>query len=209
MIAIVQGTLLEKGLDHILVDTGGIGYRIRVPLRTLAEMGDPGSQICLRTHLEVREDSWTLFGFTSPEEVDLFHMLTSVNGVGPKMALAIMSVHDVPQIARGIVEENTRMFTQVSGVGKKTAARLLLELKEKVQPYVLALTASQSGKPSLTGRGAGKPAAIEEEVQEALLALGFLAREVDEALVVARAEAGDQLDAGSLLKRALAYFRQK
>jgi Holliday junction DNA helicase RuvA len=210
MIAIVQGTLLEKGLEHILVDTGGIGYRIRVPLRTLAELGDPGDKVCLRTHLDVREDSWTLYGFSCQEEVDLFHLLTSVNGVGPKIALAILSVHDVPEIAQGILEEDSRMFTRVSGVGKKTAARLLLELKEKVQPYVLALTSLPAGRGasgSKVGR-VGKPA-VDEEVRQALLALGFQIAEIDEALKAAREKLEGTPSTEVLLRQALSAFRRR
>lgn len=209
MIAIVQGTLLEKGLDHILVDTGGIGYRVRVPLRTLAEMGELGSRVCLRTHLEVREDSWTLFGFTSPEEVEMFHMLTSVNGVGPKMALAILSVHDVPQVARGIASEDERMFTRISGVGKKTAGRLLLELKEKVQHLAIPLTRVPVGAAPASEVPSSSPGKVADEVRQALSALGFQAREIDEALEVAAREAGEDPVAGTLLRHALAFFRQR
>lgn len=138
----------------------------------------------------------------------MFHLLTSVNGVGPKMGLAILSVHDVPQIARGIVEEDSRMFTRISGVGKKTAGRLLLELKEKVQPYVSALTALPGGAPVPEAGGAA-PARVEDEVREALVALGFHAREVDQAVRDAVDVLGPEAATEALLKQALAQFRQR
>lgn len=208
MIAIVQGALLEQGHDHILLDTGGIGWRILVPLRTLAEIGPVGAQICLRTHLEVRAESWTLFGFKTSAEVDFFHMLTSVNGVGPKMALAILSVHDVPQIARAIVEEDLKLFTKVPGIGKKTAQRLLLELGEKARPYIIGSVAGVGVAADLLPGGATARGPF-DEVREALAALGFQGQEIDAAAEAAIADLGDAADTSALLKAALAHFRQR
>lgn len=207
MIAIVQGELLEQGQEHILLNTGGIGWRILVPLRTLAEIGPVGAQICLRTHLEVRAESWTLFGFETAAEVEFFHLLTSVNGVGPKMGLAILSVHDVPQIARAIVEEDLKMFTRVPGIGKKTAQRLLLELSEKARPYIIG---SAAASPVLSPGKAAQtaPAGPFEEVRQALAALGFQGKEIEAAAESAIAELGDGADTSALLKSALAHFRQ-
>lgn len=176
-----------------------------MPLRTLAEIGPVGSQICLRTHLEVRAESWTLFGFQTADEVAFFHMLTSVNGVGPKMALAILSVHEVPQIARAIVEEDLKMFTRVPGIGKKTAQRLLLELSEKAKPYIIGAVG-----PVVGGGTVEAPVATPgpfDEVRQALAALGFQGKEIDAAAQTAVAELGEDADTSALLKAALAHFR--
>ncbi len=207
MIAIVQGRLLEQGQDHIIIDTGGIGYKVYVPVRTLAEFGPLGSEVCLRTHLSVREDSWTLFGFLSPEEVEMFHHVTSVSGIGPKLGLSILSAYTVSQIARGITGQDAKMFTSISGVGKKTVGRLLLELKEKVGAYAIDLT-------SLPGTGT-KPAAsqvsngAEDEVRLALEALGFQGPEVVASVSKAIEELGAQAPVPKLLKKALVHFRKK
>lgn len=207
MIAIVQGELLEKGHDHILLNTGGIGWRILVPLRTLAEIGPAGREICLRTHLEVRPESWTLFGFESSAEVEFFHMLTSVNGVGPKMGLAILSVHEVPQIARGIVEEDLKMFTRVPGIGKKTAQRILLELGEKAKPYIIGSVAAARSA-ALGGRASPASGGPFDEVRLALTALGFQGAEIDEAARAAILDLGETAETSALLKAALAHFRR-
>lgn len=203
MIAFVQGTLSEQGHDHILLDTGGIGYRLFVPLRTLAELGPVGSRIQLRTRLEVREDSWTLYGFRTADEVTMFEHLTSVTGVGPKMAMGVLSVHTVPEIARGIAEGDEKMFTRVSGVGKKTAARLLLELGEKVRRFLqVPVPGPRGASPRVAAAG---PAA---EVRLALESLGFQGAEVEAALEAAEAAEGAEASAQALLRSALAHFRR-
>ena len=155
----------------------------------------------------MRPESWTLFGFESSAEVEFFHMLTSVNGVGPKMGLAILSVHEVSQIARGIVEEDLKMFTRVPGIGKKTAQRILLELGEKAKPYIIGSVATARSA-ALAGGASPASGGPFDEVRLALTALGFQGAEVDEAARAAILDLGETAETAALLKAALAHFRR-
>lgn len=205
MIAIVHGELLEKGAEKVLVDTGGIGYELFVPTRLLARLPAVGESVRFRTHLEVREDRWTLFGFENVREVEAFHLLTSVQGVGAKIGLGILSAYEVPQIARAIAEGNLKFFTQVSGVGKRTGNRILLELKEKVSPFLAeGLAPVDSLDPAQMATGPG----VQSELEEALRGLGFQTREVEKAIDGALAKEGAEAPLPKLLKAALASMKQ-
>ena len=183
MIAAVEGTVAERSADRVVISTGGLGYEVLVPASTLAALPATGRRARLVTHLHVRDDAMVLYGFATPAERDLFLLLLGVGGVGPKAALAILSVLSPDACRRAILEGDTEAITIVPGIGKKVAARIVLDLKEKL-----------GGGVDLPGAG---PLA---EVREALLAMGLSATEVHEA--VAGLEPDGQ-PVEELLRRAL------
>ena len=164
MIAGLRGRLEGKLTDAVLVDTGGVIYRVGTSATTLDEVGDPGETVRLHTHLFVREDQLTLYGFATTDELQLFETLIGVTGVGPRLACAILSRVRTDALHEAISRENTDLLATVPGVGKKTAARLILELRGKLVP---------AGSPS-TGPAAHRD---EAEVIAALRALGYTTAE--------------------------------
>ncbi len=190
MIGSVRGNVVERRASgEVLVEVGGVGYRTHVPLGALPAL-DPGSEAFLFTHLHVREDALVLFGFPTRDERDTFEVLIATNGVGPKLALAILSVHSPFALRRALVEDDLDALTLVSGVGKRTAQRLLVELKAR-----LDLPEVEHGDPGAARSARG-------EVRAALLELGYAPDEVRDALA---ALPEDELDrpAGELLRDAL------
>jgi Holliday junction DNA helicase RuvA len=173
MIGSVAGVLVETYVDGALVDVNGVGYRVLAPASVLARLPGAGENVRLHTHLHVREDALTLFGFTTAEERDLFEVLIGVNGIGPKGALAVLSVYAPDALRRAILGEDLHALTLIPGVGKKTASRMILELREK-------LGAGGSDLAPI----AGSPALREAlgEVRAALLQLGYSTTEAREAI---------------------------
>lgn len=168
MIAGLRGRLEAKLADALLVDVGGVIYRVYTSASTLDEIGDVGDQVRLTTHLFVREDQLTLYGFAAADELRLFETLIGVTGVGPRLACAILSHVRSDRLTAAIEAEDANLLATVPGVGKKTAARLILELRGKLVPLA----------PS-----AGAPARREDaEVLEALRALGYTLAEAQGAI---------------------------
>ena len=132
MIAHLTGTLLEKQLQRLIVDVGGVGYDVVVPLSTVYTIGDPGSRVTLRIHTHVREDALQLFGFATALEQSLFERLISVSGIGPKVALSVLSGIEPAELIRSIRTSDLARLTRIPGVGKKTAERLVVELKDRL-----------------------------------------------------------------------------
>jgi holliday junction DNA helicase RuvA len=132
VIARLKGTLVEKTPSRLIVDVGGVGYDVLVPLSTFYGLGDPGSGVALRIHTHVREDVIALYGFASPLEQDLFERLISISGIGPKLALAVLSGIDPAELVRAIRTQDVARLTRIPGVGKKTAERMGLELKDRL-----------------------------------------------------------------------------
>jgi Holliday junction DNA helicase RuvA len=199
MIGSVSGTLVETYPDGALVDVNGVGYRVLAPASVLARMPGAGEKVRLHTHLHVREDALTLFGFTTAEERDVFEVLIGVNGIGPKGGLAVLSVYTPDALRRAILGEDLDALTLIPGVGKKTASRMILELKEKLG----------AGDADLAPV-AGSPAVREAlgEVRAALLQLGYTtteAREAIERVAAAKATANGNGAVGveAMLKAAL------
>lgn len=173
MIAGLRGIIEAKTIDSILVDCNGVIYRVGTSATTLGETGSVGDPVFLHTHLFVREDQLSLYGFATTDELRLFEVLISVTGVGPRLACAILSRFPVEHLHQAIVSENASLLATVPGIGKKTAARLILELKGKV-PH-LEVTES--------GAAAEVPAAHDDEVIEALRSLGYTPGEIQTALI--------------------------
>jgi holliday junction DNA helicase RuvA len=168
MIAGLKGRIERKLDDAALVDVGGVIYRVNTSAMTLEEIGDAGEDVRLFTHLYVREDQLALFGFASPEELRFFETLIGVSGIGPKLALAILSRVRGEALAAAISGENADLLATVPGVGRKTAARLILELRGKLVPA--------------GGLPAGLPSQADADVIEALRSLGYTTAEAHGAL---------------------------
>jgi Holliday junction DNA helicase RuvA len=132
VIARLKGTLVEKSPSRIIVDVGGVGYDVLVPLSTFYGLGDPGAEVVLRVHTHVREDVIALFGFSTPLELDLFERLIAISGIGPKLALAVLSGIDPAELVRAIRAQDVARLTRIPGVGKKTAERIGLEMKDRL-----------------------------------------------------------------------------
>src|SRR5215213_3365695 len=145
MIARLSGILSETSADGAVIDVGGVGYLVQCSARTLDALGPIGGDVLLLTELQVREDAWTLFGFGSAAERDTFRSLTSVQGVGGKVALAILSVLSPDDLARAVAQEDKAMIGRANGVGPKLAARIANELKGKLGPDLRPASAPRAG----------------------------------------------------------------
>jgi Holliday junction DNA helicase RuvA len=163
VIAQVRGRLVRKEPQEAIVDVGGVGYRVAIPLSTFYRIGEAGDEVTLLTHTHVREDTLALFGFLTSGEQALFERLIAVSGVGPKLALSILSGIEAPDLVAALRSSDVARLTRIPGVGKKTAERLVLELKDKVQ----GLAATEEAAP------AGPPSASKEDLVSALVHLGY------------------------------------
>jgi holliday junction DNA helicase RuvA len=169
MIASVRGEVLEVALDHVVIEAAGIGYRVNATPSTLATLRH-GSQARLVTAMIVREDSMTLYGFSDADTRDLFLTLLSVSGVGPRLAMATLAVHDAAALRRALHNGDVTALTRVPGIGKRGAERMVLELRDKV-----GAVGAAAGTPALNGN------AVRSPVVEALVGLGFAAKQAEEA----------------------------
>jgi Holliday junction DNA helicase RuvA len=132
MIARIHGTLIQKSVLQCIVDVHGTGYRVVVPLTTFYELPEVGQPVILHVHTHVREDAISLFGFHTPEEREVFQLMISVSGIGPKLAVNVLSGIDARQLVRAVMEGDAKRLISIPGVGRKMAERMILELKEKV-----------------------------------------------------------------------------
>jgi len=174
LLEFIQGRLVAKGPNHVVVQAGGFGCRVFVSTFTWESLPPPGEEVVLYTHLHIREDDFSLFGFSGPEEKEFFVMLMSVSGIGPKLALAILSRLRVSELKRSILLGDVAPFSAVPGVGKKTADRIILELKDKVR---------KQEWPEYARPGAAQHYAdAREEAVAALLALGYTLPEAQKAV---------------------------
>ena len=137
MIALLRGRLAEKNPNRVIIDVQGVGYDVQVPLSTFYELGEPGADVVFRVHTHVREDTLALFGFATMLELQLFEQLIGVSGIGPRLALAVLSGIDPPDLVRAINQGDVGRLTGIPGVGKKTAERIGLELKDRLVNLVV------------------------------------------------------------------------
>ncbi|MGK2905582.1 MAG: Holliday junction branch migration protein RuvA [Desulfuromonadales bacterium] len=182
MIALVRGTLAYKSIDHVIIDVGGVGYRLSIPLSTFYSLPENG-EVCLFTHTHVREDALLLYGFMTLEEKDLFVILIGISGVGPKLAINILSHIPAGELKRAIAAGDIKRLSGLPGIGKKTAERLVLELKDKVVP-----TGGFSASSEKTRVAGTKASILNDDVISALVNLGYkenLARKVLESMELA------------------------
>jgi Holliday junction DNA helicase RuvA len=173
MIARLSGTVLEKHPMRVVLDVGGVGYDVHVPLSSFGAVGDPGTALTLRVHTHVREDALMLYGFASALEQVVFERLIAVSGIGPKLALSVLSGLAPEELVQAIAGGNVARLTSIPGIGKKTAERIVLELKDKLAAITLAGTTSASTGPredlvsALVNLGYHRPSA-EKAVDRAL-----------------------------------------
>ena len=164
MIAGIEGILKSRGEDWVIIEVSGVGFRVQSPTSTMGILGMPGDRVRLHTHLHVREDNLALYGFATPEELRLFELLIGVSGIGPKTALALLSALSADRFEIAIARGDVDTLSSVPGIGKKTAARLVLELKGKFEQVGVA------------GRSRY------EDVKAALVSLGYSAAEANSAI---------------------------
>jgi Holliday junction DNA helicase RuvA len=166
MIARLHGRLAEKDPTRIIVDVGGVGYDVAVPLSTYYTLGEPGSDVALRVHTHVREDTLALYGFSTGLELQIFERLIGISGIGPKLALAVLSGIDVSDLVRAVMGGDVGRLTAIPGIGKKTAERIGLELKDKLPKGIVDETSA--------GPDAGAPGGeLRRDLLSALLNLGY------------------------------------
>ena len=202
MIASLRGTVISIGLDHAVIECAGVGYQVKATPSMLGAL-IRGEEAFVLTAFVVKEDSQTLYGFTSAEDREMFHVLQSVSGVGAKLALAALSVMGAEELAGAISSGDAKRLQSIPGVGKRVAERLALELKDKVSGFVAA---GGQAPAEAAQHPAGGP--VVEQVIEALIGLGFtdkLARPVVEAIAADNAE----LDTSAILRASLVQLSRK
>ena len=193
MIASLHGKIESLGTDWAVINVGGIGFQVYMPTSTMSTLGTTGEEVKLYTHLYLKEDSVALYGFSTADELGLFQILITVSGLGPRLALAMLSAMNVEKLTMAIATGSTDLLTVIPGIGKKVANRIILELKEKI--------------------GAGwisAPAALAQENTDVLAALTSLGYSVSEAnRAVATLPTSSELSLEEKIKLALGYFGEK
>jgi Holliday junction DNA helicase RuvA len=194
MIASLRGTVESLGSDWAVIDVAGVGFQVYMPTSTLSELGAVGQEVRLYTHLHLREDNVTLYGFASADELALFQTLIGVSGLGPRLALAMLSAMNVEQLSMAIATGSVDLLMVVPGVGKKLAGRLVLELKDKIGAGWIATPAAQIAQENA-------------DVLAALTALGYSVAEASRAVVTLPPDQDSTLE--EKIKLALQYFGGK
>ncbi len=194
MIASLNGKLESLGSDGAVINVGGIGFRVYMPTSTLSTLGKIGEEVKLHTYLHLREDNASLYGFASTDELGLFQNLISVSGLGPKLALAMLSAMNIEKLAMAIATSSADLLTEVPGIGKKMANRLILELKDKLGAGWITTPAVQLAEENA-------------EVVAALTSLGYSVSEATRA--VGSLLPDSKLSLEDKVKQALAYFTTK
>lgn len=198
MIAFLQGKLVYQGLDYLVINVNGVGYKVFVPTTAFSAIHKEMEEVRLFTHLHVREDAMVLYGFVEREELELFETLINVNGVGPKVALGILSAGAAISIKQAIVGENLAVLTNIPGIGKKTAQRIVIELKDKLAKEPLTLAGSE-----LPGAAVSAPGPAGHEAVEALQALGYSQSEGARAVQAVITREGSELRVEDVIRLAL------
>jgi len=192
MIATLSGRIAHLGADSVVLEVGGVGYLVTLPGRLLASLGGVGTEARLFTHTYVREDQLALYGFQSMEDLEFFELLMSVKGIGPRAALGMISQSDTPTLKKAVFQEDRALLATVPGIGPKTAARVILELRDKLKEEYLAEPAGGDPTPRTGGSG------VADGAVRALASLGY--REVE----VRRVMAGMGLTAQDSLESVVA-----
>ena len=203
MIAYIKGELVYIGIDTIVVETGGIGYEIRVPLTVMEELPETGEEVRIHTYLYVREDAINLYGFTSKDDLDVFKLLITVNGIGPKGALGILGAISPDTLRFAVLSDDVKTISKAPGIGTKTAGKLIIELKDKLKledafEQRLAKTVES---PVADNSAKGDIKRIRNEAIQALVALGYSSTDAMKA--VRQVEISEGLDVETVLKQSL------
>ena len=195
MIGRLSGTLVAKQVPMLMIDVSGVGYEVEAPMSTIYNLPEVGEQLVLVTHLVVRDDAHILYGFSSVDERAMFRNLIKVNGVGPKMALGVLSAMDAATFARYVIEKDSVALTRIPGVGKKTAERLIVEMRDKLGKVV-----EEAGKDQPQAASSGGMMERTAVATEALLALGY--KPQDASRMIAKVE-DDSLSSEEMIRQAL------
>lgn len=198
MIAYLKGSLVKKGADYIIMDVNDVGYEIEISSQTFEQLPKEGEDMKLLIHHHITDNDQRLFGFFTSDEKELFELLTTVKGIGPKLGLTILSGLPAVQIIEALLQSDKTALSQITGIGKKTAERMILELKDKIAD--ISTSASVSSAASASGN-------LKDEAISALQSLGFKKRDAEEA-VVAAARENDVDDVQALVKKALAQLKR-
>jgi Holliday junction DNA helicase RuvA len=182
MIAFLRGRVLEKHPSRVIVDVAGVGYDVSVPLSTFYTTGEPGTEIALRIHTHVREDQLALYGFATPLELTVFERLIDVSGIGPRLALSVLSGMEPRELTTAIERGDLARLTRIPGVGKKTAERIVVELRDRL-PKAVASVADHRAEPATDLR--------RDDLTSALANLGYDRRAIDKVLDAVLADQAD------------------
>ena len=200
MIALISGKIVYKGISHVIVDVQGVGYRVFIPLTTFYELPESGQTITLHVHTNVKQDAINLFGFYTNQERDLFQLMISVSGIGPKMSMNILSGISAQDLLRAISGGNVGKLVNIPGVGKKMAERLILELKEKViKKMMLEETPAADDQHQANE-------IIMEDALSALVNLGYKSNIARDAIDKALRASEEELEMDKLLKKTLKFL---
>ena len=199
MIATLRGSILEKTSTRVIIEVGGVGYLLSVPVSTYSGLPEVGREVALHVYTHVREDTLALYGFKSPQEKQLFEVLITVSGVGPRLALTILSGMPIREIFEAIQDADAQALTRIPGVGRKTGERIILEVREKIGP--LAVAKGPVEGQSLPG------AALENEVLSALTNLGCTPDAARKAVERVRRD-GTKREFEHMFRRALALMNR-
>ena len=197
MIALISGKIVYKGISHVIVDVQGVGYRVFIPLTTFYELPESGQPITLHVHTSVKQDAINLFGFYTDQERDIFQLMISVSGIGPKVAMNILSGISAHDLLRAISGGDVGKLVKIPGVGKKMAERLILELKEK---FVKKMAADQVSDAGIQNRA---DEILREDVLSALVNLGYKNNVARDALDKVLRSSEEELEMDKLLKKTL------
>ncbi len=199
MIGRLSGILVEKNAPYLLIDVGGIGYELQAPMTTMFQLPPDGQAVVLHTHFSVSESAQQLFGFMDKKDRELFRLLIKVNGVGPKMAVGIMSMNS-DDIVRCIMDDNIAALVKVPGVGKKTAERLIIEMRDKLKAWQSAMSGSELAAEAQVSVG-GRISTNIGEAESALVALGY--KPVEATKAVSRVLTDDNQSSEDIIRLAL------
>ena len=200
MIGYLRGELAENRDGNIIVDVSGVGYEVKVSQKTSENLPSIGREVKIYTYLSVREDGVTLFGFERKDEQDMFFKLIGVNGVGPKSALFILDAFDVPNLKYAIISEDSKRLSKANTIGKKTAERIILELKDKIdRNEILGVSPLEE-----ESDGKLKPEGEAADAVDALVSLGYDRKSSEKAVM--SVDGYDKLDSSEILKKALTYL---
>ena len=200
MIAHINGELSKVETDYVVIDVNGVGYKVYAPLPVIAGLPRPGAKVKLHTYMHVKEDALTLYGFSEPDQQNLFELLLTVTGVGPKVALNILSVLSVENIVDAISREDHLSLNRVPGVGNKMAQRIILELREKLTTLAWVERAKKAAAPA--------ERAVIDDVVEGLVALGYDRQAARRAAEAALSSVEDKKDTSEVLRVALRRLTQ-
>jgi len=201
MIAHLSGTLLSKQATSVIVDVSGVGYEVSIPLSTFYDLEDTGSRVQLRIYTHVKEDALQLYGFKTARERELFINFISVSGIGPKLGIALLSGMSADELIASIKSNNLARLTLIPGVGKKTAERLIVDLREKMAALSTSQLEEEAGAHPATA-GASPEDSVRSEALSGLMNLGYQRSAAEKAIESALAEGGD-ISVESILKRSL------